>query len=242
MIPLFICEDDAIFRELLSKEIESYTMMQGYDMQLICKTDDPKILLEASSVHEGRGVYFLDIDLGINGFDGFDLAKILRKNDTHATIIFVTSHGELSMEAFKQRLEAMDYILKEDRGGLQERIRACIDSIQVRLLRHSAEKNAYYTVKVFDVVYSIPLKDILYFETAVKKHHICLHATHDILEFPGKLKNIENEVGKGFLRSHRSYLVNREHVKAIHTKSGLVELDNGETCLLSRSAKRDMKQ
>ena len=237
MIPVYICEDNSSFRALLTKEIKDYILIQNHDMQVVCATDKPQELLSVRNEHTAGGIFFLDIDLGDPEFDGFDLAKKLRENDRYSAIIFVTSHGELGMEAFRHRLEAMDYILKDDMDNLRGRVRSCIDWTQKSLERHSSQQTVYFTAKVFDTVYNIPLGDILYFETSTQKHRICLHAVNDILEFPGKLQEIEERVGAGFLRCHRSYLVNREHIRAIHSKEGVVELDNGERCLLSRKMK-----
>ena len=46
-------------------------------------------------------------------------------------------------------------------------------------------------------------------------------------------------MGEEFWRCHRSFLVNRSRIRTVHLKEQTVELDNGETCLLSRKAKSE---
>ena len=54
--------------------------------------------------------------------------------------------------------------------------------------------------------------------------------------------HIAEELGENFWRCHRSFLVNRSRIRAVHLKEQLVELDNGETCLLSRKAKSEYQK
>lgn len=241
MIPVYICEDEAAIRATLEKEICDYIMIQNHDMELVCATQDPKKLLDACKQNSASGIYFLDIDLGLEGFTGFDLAREIRNSDARGAIVFVTTHGELSMETFRYRLEAMDYILKDNMETMRSRIRECIDSVQQRILQESLAKSEYYTVKVFDTIHNIPISQILYFETSPQKHRICLHATQEILEFFGNLQTIEDTIGSGFFRCHRSFLVNREKIRAIHLKSSEVELVNGQRCPLARRAKKELE-
>lgn len=238
MIPIYLCEDEAPIRAYLKKEIEDYIMIQNHDMKILCETADPKKIIDCCRAADPGGIYFLDINLGMEAFNGFDLAAKIRYLDSRAVLIFVTTHGELSMETFRYRLEAMDYILKDDPSELQMRIRACIDNVQERLLRENALQSEYYTVKIYDTIHNLPVSQILYFETSPQKHKIILHAAQEIIEFFGSIQAIEETIGDGFFRCHRAYLVNRDYIRAIHLKENMIELTNGESCPLSRKAKK----
>ncbi|MDE7259867.1 MAG: LytTR family transcriptional regulator DNA-binding domain-containing protein, partial [Lachnospiraceae bacterium] len=41
---------------------------------------------------------------------------------------------------------------------------------------------------------------------------------------------------------HRGFLVNRDHVRAVHMKEQIVELDTGDQCPLSRKAKLEYRE
>lgn len=240
MIPVYLCEDEAAIRAFLEKEVRDAILIQGHDMQVVCSTADPKALLDSAHSHGPGGVYLLDIDLGIPGFTGFDLAKAIRRQDARGVLIFVTTHGELSMETFRYRLEAMDYILKDDMEQAGRRLRECLASVQERMLRQSADESSYYTVKVFDIIHNIPVGRILYFETSPQTHRIRLHADNEVVEFFGNLQTIETELGAGFFRCHRSVLANRDRIRAIHLKDNELEMVNGQRLPLSRQAKKTL--
>ena len=66
-----------------------------------------------------------------------------------------------------------------------------------------------------------------------------LHMDGEVLEFYSSLGHFEEKLGEGFWRCHRSFLVNRARIRSVRLKENLVELDNGETCLLARKAKAE---
>ena len=59
------------------------------------------------------GIYFLDIDLKTD-MTGLTLAQEIRKYDPRGFIIFITTHSEMSYMTFIYKLEALDFILKDD--------------------------------------------------------------------------------------------------------------------------------
>ena len=81
-----------------------------------------------------------------------------------------------------------------------------------------------------------PLDDILFFETAPKSHHVILHTPTSRLDFLGSLNEIETEIGEGFFRTHRAYLVALNKSEEIDLKHNRL-LVGGRECLLSRTAK-----
>ncbi len=88
----------------------------------------------------------------------------------------------------------------------------------------------------------IPVGDILYFEALGYKHTLRLHLVADLLEFTGSFEHFGEQLGEGFWRCHRGFLVNREHIRAVHMKEQIVELDTGEECPLSRKAKAAFRE
>ena len=68
-----------------------------------------------------------------------------------------------------------------------------------------------------------------------------MHLDNELLEFNSSLDHFAKQLGEGFWRCHRSFLVNRSRIRAVHLKEQTVELDSGETCLLSRKAKSEYK-
>ncbi|HBL8261868.1 TPA: response regulator, partial [Listeria monocytogenes] len=107
MLPVFICEDNRMQRERLTKYIEDYIMVEHFDMKLELSTGDPFELVSRMPTHQGMGLYFLDIDLGQPDMNGFELAQEIRKFDPRGFIIFITTHAELSYMTFTYKVEAL---------------------------------------------------------------------------------------------------------------------------------------
>jgi len=241
MIPIYLCDDDTNVLQTLTRIINNSIVIQAYDMKMVGATTDPLELLQRVKENNQRSIYFLDVDLRHEKYDGFTLAKQIRKVDTRGFIIFVTTHEELMFETFKYRLEAMSYLIKDD-SALGEQICHCLDDIHNLVITESKAVNSYYTVRVADNSYQLPIKDILYFETSTNSHHVTVHMANRRLEFRGNLTAVEKEIGLSFLRVHRSFLVNSQHVASVSNTENIVTLDNGATCFLSRKGRRLLKE
>lgn len=236
MIPVYICDDEQPVCKSLEQVISRQILILDGDMGPVRVMDDPDKLLELQREDAVPAIYFLDIDFP-GKMSGLELARKLRGYDPRGFIVFITAHGDLAFETFRLRLEALDYIVKGDLDSMDARVRDCLESIQERMLSQRPGQSNYCTIKILDTVRYIPLEDILYFEAVGYRHTLRLHLTNELLEFNSSLEHFEKELGEAFWRCHRGYLVNRAHIRNVRLKEQLVELDNGETCLLSRKAK-----
>lgn len=243
MLPIYICEDDPLMLHALTEEINRQIMIQEYDMEVVLATVDPELVLQNASQSKQRSLYFLDVDLNHKELDGFSLGSRLRSCDARCYIVYVTSHMDLAFKTFEYHLEAMDYIPKGNQLRMIKSIRNCLACLVHRL----AEEPHYSDDEVFTVcegstVKMIPLKDILFFETSPKKHRIILYTDCERIEFTGSLQEISEKITEGFLRTHRSYLVNTEKIKEINYNSRELTLTSGQTCLFSRSMRHQIQR
>lgn len=240
MIPIYICDDEDRVREGIRQEVERQVMLGDYDMKVVLSTADPHKLLAAQYERACRGIYFLDVDLQREDMDGFRLGQELRRQDPRGFLAYITAYEDLAYQTFRYHLEAMDYIVKGDSLKLAESIRTCLRTVARRIQEEqggSAGGSRFFTVRTLDCTRHIPLNEIICFETAPGTHRILLHGEHDRISFTGKLSEIEKEVGAGFVRSHRSFLVNREKIREINRKKGELVMEGGMVCLLSRAAR-----
>ncbi|MGY3777233.1 LytR/AlgR family response regulator transcription factor [Isobaculum melis] len=242
MIPIYICDDEQKHRDFISNEISNYCSIKGYDMKIVAIHSDPTLLLEEIDDYSQAGIYFLDVNLNHEELNGFQLGREIRKKDTRGFIIYITTHSELSFETFKYRIEAMDYILKDEFVAIPTRIRQCIDSVQERIQNNQSDNQEYFVAKTLGELHHIPIDDILFFETSGNKHRIILHTENQELEFFGKLDETSEKLGNLFVRSHRSYLVNKKNIQTVDLKNNVIILLNGQQCLLSRKMKKYFKE
>ncbi|MBC1522211.1 LytR/AlgR family response regulator transcription factor [Listeria aquatica] len=233
MLPIFVCEDNKIQRERLVGYINDAIMFEHYDMEIEIASGNPDEVLEAVQKKMGLGLYFLDIDLNHLDFNGFELAKEIRKLDPRGFIVFFTTHAEMTYLTFTYKIEAMDYIVKDNLSDVKERVRACLESVQERLEDDSNTSN-YFTFHVSDKkVIHEKMEDILFFETSPKTHRVVMHSKNRQVEFYAKLKQIENSLGEPFYRCHRSFLVNKDNISEVDMKTGTITMVNGEECIAS---------
>lgn len=182
------------------------------------------------------------MDLKNERYTGFTLGQAIRKIDPRGFLIYVTAYGELAFDTFRYKLEALDYIVKEDRESMFRGIRKCLGVIRDRLKEERGEDRQYFTVKFMDTVRHIPVDEILYFETGGKSHRIILHGLKENMDFTGSIQELQKNLSGKFVRVHRSYLANVRMVKLLDTKEKKIVFINGETCPFSRKVKYELMQ
>lgn len=231
MLKIFICEDDKMQRERFLKIVNDFILVNNYDMDIALATENPQEIIEYVKSNDQVGLYFFDVDLKAN-ISGIDLAAEIRKYDPRGFIVFVTTHGEMSYLTFKYKVEAMDYIVKEDFNELKLKIQQCIIEADSKLSSKRVD-NKIFSIKIGDKIIKMPLKKILFFETAGSVRKIVLHCTDRYVEFIGQMKDVEEKLDSRFYRCHKSYIVNKDNIKEIDVKKRIAYMVNGEECLIS---------
>lgn len=231
-IRIFICEDNKFQRNKVCEEIRQVGKQNNIDLEIVLETDSPKELIDYVSKNRDIGVYFLDVDLN-DDINGIMLAAEIRKYDPMGVIIFITAHIEMSYLTFIYKIEAMDYITKEDYRNLNKRIRECLLKAKKKLNNVDVKSNNTFTIKSYDRVISMDFDEIVFFETSSNMHKIVMHTENRQVEFYGRLKEIEKNLNDNFYRSHKSYIVNKNKIKEIDTKNKIIHMNNGEKCFVS---------
>ena len=242
MVKAVIIDDDyysrMVLREILKKTIE-----------------DVELLGEAGSVVEGAiliervepDLVFLDISMPDG--TGFDLLDKIKKIDFK--IIFITAYSDYAIKAFKY--SAFDYIVKpinkEDLAKAIARIpkikkvenKVAVNALRANLLTNGEnelktialpEQNGFAIVAVDKIVRCEGLRNytrIIFKEEGEKV------VSRTLLEFENLLTPL------GFIRIHRSHLVNLANVvRYIKAQGGLVELRSGELLKVSPKYKDEL--
>ena len=232
MLDIFVCEDNASQRRTVVNIIQNTVLIEELDMQLTLDTGDPYMLLEKVKTSQNTGIYFLDIDLNSN-MNGMKLAQQIRLFDPRGFIIFITAHSELSYMTFQYRVEAMDFVLKDNPAEAEVKIRECLLSAMERYTLQTNKTHKVYTLEVGGRKINVNYEDILFFETSSNIHKVILHAKDRQIEFPSTLKELTGVFDSNFVRCHRAFLVNKNNIKEVDTKNRIIHFANGETCLMS---------
>lgn len=226
MFKVAICDDNPA----------DLTLIQDYltDLGCHCPVELTTFLsgVDLAYAYQTRGQYDLIIlDMMMDRLNGIDTALKIREVDEDVAILIVTATVEYAIEGY--RINAARYIVKPvSKPDFQKIIRTIFQSID-------RKRGAYYSVPGKNGTTVIPMEDIFYFESDIRSIHISSRQGDHT--FTGRISAVEEQTaGHGFLRIHKSFIVNLKHVHNIFKDS--VTLDNGEVIPLSRHRHREVNQ
>ena len=172
---------------------------------------------------------FLDIEMP--DMTGFEMLSNLASINFQT--IFTTAHSHYAIKAF--RFNALDYLVKPvnkdelaeaigrfknnyNPSETQERIKTALDNLKVK-----RSENQVLLLNTQQETLKIPLKQIVKIEG--DRNYSYIHLTNNNKELSSKTLGFFEEVlsDKGFLRCHRSYLVNRNNINTIDRSDFLMK-------------------
>ena len=233
MIKVFICEDNKKQREKFTETIRNIILMEDFDMNVALSTEKPDDIIDYLKDNDVSGLYFLVVDLKSH-INGIKLAELIREYDPRGFIVFVTTHAEMSYLTFMYKVEAMDYIIKDNYDNVKERIHQCIVNANKKYSSKATNVQKNFTIKVNDRIITIEYNKILFLETSINIHKVVLHAIDRQVEFYAKMKDVEDKLDERFYRCHRSFLVNKDLIEEIDMSNRIIKMVNGEECLVSK--------
>jgi two-component system response regulator AgrA len=233
MLRIYICEDEDAQRLKIAKCITDYIMAENYDAQLSLAASGPDELLAAITGSRDTGLYFLDVDLN-HEMNGIKLAETIRRHDPRGYIIFITTHGEALPLTFKYKVEAMDYIIKDDIENIGPRIAACVKDAYTKHTSQADSGHNYVFKMTEQRLVAMPYDKIIFIETAPNvPRKVILHSDDGLYEYYGKLDEIHKKLDGRFFRCHKSFIVNTRAIETVDGKDGLIRLRGGQSCLAS---------
>ena len=239
MIGIYLCDDEEAVRHQIQTALEWRIFVENYDMKVVCSAANVQELLAAAE-GERCGIYFLDVELNDEEWDGFRLGQELRRRDPHGTLVYITGYGDLAWRTFQYHLEAFDYIVKEPEQ-IGPSVSQCLCEIHLRLLAERQDPTEMFTLRTGEMVRHVPLCNILFFETAAIPHHVLLHTSNSRMDFLGSLNELESRLGNRFIRIHRAYLVAADQIETVDLKHNKLWV-GGHECLLSRTGKTELSK
>jgi two-component system LytT family response regulator len=164
------------------------------------------------------------------GASGFDLAEM--QVNSNVKIIFVTAYDKHAVKAIKYKPDG--YILKPI--DISELVSA-VEAVHKEWLNASGENHLHgkYSISVKEETVLVDFSEILYIKALGRYSDVCLNGNRN-LRVCKNIGHFEKElVKKGFVRCHKSYLVNSKHiVKLNKTDGGFIEISNGTSIEISR--------
>lgn len=205
MVKVAIVDNEkAIINEICSL-IES-----SNDMKCIIETFEHSIKFFQKINNILCDIVFLDIDMP--EMNGFDIAKILNNIRPDITIIFVSSFDNFVFESFEYH--PFRFVRK---SNLKEDMDSALNAYQ----REIERKKDVYFFKTNEAERSVKTSDIMYFESM--GHDIFIYTVDGNFKIKRErdrnmtVKFItEKFENKGFIRVHKSFLVNYRYIHTIN--------------------------
>jgi len=237
MLDIYICEDNTAQREFAANFITEYCKMKKLPVSVTLASPIPAQILSHSNNRNNPALYFLDIDLNTD-INGIELARQIRestKPSQKVFIVFLTARTELTMMTFQYKVEAMDFIAKDRPSDMKARIAECIKTALERM-----DVSVYEPLQIVvnDQLMKVNIDEIVLIETTHVRHKLRLHTQNRMLEFNGELKKVEEQLDERFIRSHKSYLINKDKIVSINKKENTLTMSNNSICPLSRNGKK----
>lgn len=232
MLSIFICEDNPQQRAIIEENINNVIMIEALDMKIGFSSKNPHKLLDYLQSNSVRsGIYFLDVNLNTD-INGIELGSMIRRLDPNGKIVFITSYSELAGLTFKYKIEALDYILKDESESLSKKIHDVLVHIHKQLLSKNSESDKLIRLKVGSEIKLLPVDEIIYAETSRRPHRLIIHLQDGFFEFYGKINEFE-KLSNHFYRVHKSYVVNIFQIQNVDTIKKEVQMKNADICFLS---------
>lgn len=232
-IKTIIIDDEIDCIKLLSLELQLFSQITIEGTY----TDASIALKEIEKIKPD--LLFLDIEMPImSGFELIEKIKHLNIN-----IVFVTAYNQFAIKAF--RFNALDYLLKpvelEDLklaiAKAEERIKpttAQLSMLQRQLRGEPVDKIAIPSQQGITFIY---LNDILYAESSSNYTNLIMVDKRKLL-ISKTLKEVQDVLEEShFLRIHRQYIINLNHVKQLNRNDSIITMLNDDQLPVARTQK-----
>lgn len=174
----------------------------------------------------------------IPGHEGLEVGHRIRGNGYAGAIIYLSRTDDYMMPAFSAG--AFDRAIEAKGGTVDSRIRRVLLRAGDHARLGTGNERKFIVLNGISEYHNLPLNSILYFES--RKHIMVVHYGDDeSFEFVSSLSKIESAVaGNGFLRIHRSYLVNSAAIVRFNAKR--IVLADGSDLPVGRTRYADLKE
>lgn len=214
MIEVAVCDDEQLFVDEISNLLQKYADKHELSIQIKKFTQPEAFLSTNLSTYT---LVFLDGNMPTH--NGIDVAKRLRLKNETALLVFVSAFVEYAYRGYSVR--ACGCLLKRELATTFDR---CLDEIlpQLQLIGACVE------ISSTDGAHIVLLEHIIFVESFKRQLHFHIgNENAEILIQYAKLSDWQQTLSldRGFLRIHKSYLINLRHCTKINAR--VATLSNG---------------
>lgn len=209
-----ICDDEELCRENIQKLCMKYGISENIEINFKMFKNGQETLN-----HKGKlDILFLDIELGDTG--GLDIIGDLRNADTIWRIILATRHDEEALNGYGSK--TIGFLTKPLTA---DKVFYCLNIAKKEFMKN---KTLCFLSGGSNRVEQ--LENILFLEGT--KNYVRIVTAGDCFLTYGTEKYWEEQLKNyGFIRIHRSYLVNMKHINFFSESNHTIHIRNTDICL-----------
>jgi len=229
-VQIALCDDESAELDKLEHMLRSWRRQYAECIFSIERFLDADEML-CRILKGGYAPDLLLLDIYLQGKQGIEVAREIRKTGRRCGILFITSSKEHALEAFS--VDAVQYLVKP---VLEHALFPVLD----RFIENMKAKKKYILLKDHGVK-RVELHDIVYCEAQKKSQRICLTDGTELLQNMTLAKVYEMlSVCREFVKVGISYIINLEHIDSLNAREA--RMDNGKTIYLPRGAYRGLRE
>ncbi len=214
MFKLAVCDDEKFYRDRIYTLLCGYLEVHSINASIDLFSSGKEFLSEMDNLVKYDAVF---LDINMEEVDGIHTAQEICSFQSGTCIVFVTAFMNYALEGYK--VGAVRYIMKD---ALDIQLAECMDAVLKR------KKLCEVTFSFLEGEKTLYTDNLLYVES---RKHKCIfsYLEKELVTYQmyGKLDRIEEDLSiYGFLRIHKSFLVNMKHVRRIVNYKAV--LDSGE--------------
>ncbi len=219
-------KDEAALIRLL---VARYSLVHSWAESEVLSTNEPEEWREWAQSDETADVLICDVAVQSA------LTVLIEARKRNPQVLVVPIAGQSVSPTVYVRPEIMPSSLlwrplTED--AAEQTISALFSSLHAA---HIPKSESQFEVKTRQRTQYIPYREICYFEAREKR--VFLRTAHREVSLRCTLRQLEDQLPKEFVRCHKSYLVNRDHILSVNFTDQYIEMDGQIFVPLSRNYK-----
>ena len=226
MFRIVLCDDSPADLMVLRGHLEQLKEKRPVD--IISYTDGLDLLKD----YKQKG--FCDIlvlDMRMETMGGIEVAKHIRQLDDEVPILIVTATVDYAVEGYK--VGAFRYIVKPVESG------DFLSAVEELLDRQQKKQASIFSFPSINGTTKLMTDHIYYLESDLRTIRVV--AKEGTFTFTGTISSLEEQLRPdGFIRIHKSFLVNVSHIYNIFKDS--VTMDNKEVLPMSKHKRKEVNQ
>lgn len=173
--------------------------------------------------------HLIFMDIYMDGINGLDAAREVRKLDPHCLVVFLTSSQDFAWQAFP--LHPFDYLVKPYRI---QRLQDLLDEALRVLTPHEPEVD----LRLARHTYTVPLGNILY--AVADKHRVSVMTTTGAMRSMSTYHDVEELLIRDsrFLVCNRGLVVNMEAI--VQFGEGFIRMSDGKQFAVRQRSKTQL--